>query len=161
MAAGWRPVAMKRPNRFVPLPLIVLAACTTALAPSPPGGPHDPGARMRPDLIVAEPQKVAPGDVLALAFPAETTRGIHFVLERQSGDTWAHAFDLVSDGPGPDWPRDWSVAGSEDFFIPDIGVGGSGPDRVLIPDIAQPGTWRICTGNAGDNICTTIEIVAP
>lgn len=161
MVAGRRPVAMERWERFVPLPLILLAACTTALAPSPAGGPHDPGARMRPDLIVAEPPRVAPGAVLALAFPAETTRGIHFVLEQQSGDTWVHAFDLVSDGPGAGWPRDWSVAGSEEFAIPDIGVGGSGPDRVVIPEVAKPGTWRICTGNAGENVCTTIEIVAP
>ena len=114
---------------------------------------------MRPDLIVAEPQRVAPGDVVALTFPAETTRGIHFVLEMQSDGAWVHAFDLVSDGPGPGWPRDWSVAGSGDFAIPDIGVGGTGPDRVLIPDVAEPGTWRICTGNAGDEFCTEIEIV--
>lgn len=147
---------------FATVPLIVLGACATVLAPSPPDAPHDPEAQMRPDLIVAEPEQVAPGDVLTLTFPAGTPRGVHFVLESQaSGGAWVHMFDLVSDGPGPGWPRDWSIAGSEAFAIPDIGVSGNGPDRVLIPDVAELGTWRICTGNAGENMCTRIEIVAP
>jgi hypothetical protein len=138
---------------------LALTGCSTVFPPTPLGAPADPDAQMRPDLIVAEPAQVAPGDVLSLSFPAETTRGVHFVLESQSRGTWFHAFDLVSDGPGPGWARDWQAAGDEGFAVPDIGVGGPGPDRVVIPEVAEPGTWRICTGNAGQNICTTIEIV--
>ena len=161
MVAGRRHGTMTRRMLLATMPLIVLGACSMVLAPSPPDAPHDPEAQMRPDLIVADPEQVAPGDVLTLTFPAQTLRGVHFVLESQSGGAWVHMFDLVSDAPGPGWPRDWSRAGSDDFAIPDIGVGGNGPDRVLIPDVAEPGTWRICTGNAGENICTAIEIVAP
>jgi hypothetical protein len=141
--------------------LFAAAGCDAPPEPAQAGGPADPEAEMRPDLIVADPSEVAPGEVLSLTFPAETPRGIHFVLERQTGDSWVHAFDLVSDAPGPGWQRDWSLAGSEDFAIPDIGVGGPGPDRVLIPDVAEPGPWRVCTGNAGENICTEIEVVGP
>jgi hypothetical protein len=102
--------------------------------------------------------RVAPGEVLSLTFPEETEGGVHFVLERQTRGGWVHTFDLVSDGPGAGWPRDWRPAGDEDFAIPDIGVGGSGPDGVVVPDMAEAGTWRICTGNAGRNFCTEIEI---
>jgi hypothetical protein len=45
--------------------------------------------------------------------------------------------------------------------VEDIGVGGPGPDRVPIPDVAEPGSYRICTGNAAENICAPIEVVAP
>ncbi len=29
--------------------------------------------------------------------------------------------------------------------VEDIGVGGPGPDRVLVPEVAAPGIYRICT----------------
>ena len=51
--------------------------------------------------------------------------------------------------------------GEDALVVPDIGVGGPGPDRVPIPEVAQPGEYRICTGNAGVNFCTPIEIAAP
>jgi len=139
--------------------IVFLAGCSTVLAPASVGAPADPEAQLRPDLIVAEPVQVRPGDVLSLTFPAETTRGVYFVLESQAAGAWVHMFDLTSDGPGPGWQRRWMPAGAEGFAVEDIGVGGPGPDRVVIPDVAEPGTWRICTGNAGENICTTIEIV--
>jgi hypothetical protein len=151
-------------RRTVPLiaTALTLAGCSTAFAPmQPAGAPADPEAEMRPDLIVADPVQVAPGDVLSLSFPEGTSRGVHFVLERQARGAWVHAFDLVSDGPGPGWQRRWSPAGAEGVAVEDIGVGGVGPDRVLIPDIAEPGQWRVCTGNAAPNICTTIEIIEP
>lgn len=135
-----------------------IAGCQAAL-PSGAGGPADPSAEMQPELIVVDEPRVSPGDVLAITFPAETSRGIHFVLERDVGGGWIHEFDLVSDSPGPGWQRGWSRAGDEGFAIPDIGVGGPGPDRVPIPEAAEPGRWRICTGNAGQNICTEIEIL--
>jgi hypothetical protein len=142
--------------------LVALSGCSS-LVPGPVavGAPHDADAEMRPDLIVVDPLQVQPGEVVDLAFPAETTRGVHFVLERLERDAWVHQFDLVSDGPGPDWELGWSFAGAEGFAVEDIGVGGPGPDRVLIPDAAQPGRWRICTGNAAPNICSTLEIVEP
>jgi hypothetical protein len=65
---------------------------------------------------------------------------------------WTTAWE----GPGhPTWHR----AGDEAAEVPAIGITGPGPDRVLIPPEAEPGTWRICTGNAGENVCVRIEIV--
>jgi hypothetical protein len=140
----------------------MLGGCSSLpTMPQPAGAPADPGAQLRPDLIVAEPVEVAPGDVLSLSFPEETARGVHFVLESQARGAWFHVFDLASDAPGPGWQRRWSPAGADGFAVEDIGVGGPGPDRVVIPDVAEPGRWRICTGNAAENICTTIEIVEP
>jgi hypothetical protein len=154
---------IKRPGVaiLVGMAVLPLAACLSGGPGTAPGDPADPNAQMRPDLIVAEPKRVAAGAVLELTFPEETVRGVLFVLESQARGTWFHQFNLVSDGPGPDWRLDWSPAGDEEFAVPAIGVAGPGPDRVPIPDVAEPGTWRICTGNAGQNICAPIEIVEP
>jgi hypothetical protein len=139
---------------------ILASACSPAPL-DPAAGPADPDAQMRPDLIVADPAPAAPGAIVGLHFPQETMRGILFVLERRVGDTWVHEYNLTSDGPGPGWRMAWHVLGEEGFAVEDIGVGGAGPDHVTIPDVAEPGDYRICTGNAGDEICTPFEIVAP
>ncbi len=121
-------------------------------------GPADPDAEMAPELMTADPAVVAPGGVVALGFPQGTTRGVLFVLERRAGDGWELQFYLLSDGPGPGWQRSWQAVGDEGIAVEDIGVGGEGPDRVPIPEVAGPGDYRICTGNASPNICTPITI---
>ncbi len=135
-----------------------MIACDSFQPSMSPLGPADPDAEFRPDLLVADPTTVEPGSQVSLAFPQETVRGIVFVLEQRVGDIWAHRFNLTSDGPGPGWTADWFPLDA-DIAFPDIGVLGPGPDRVPIPEIAEPGEWRICTGNAGDEFCTPIEIV--
>lgn len=129
------------------------------LGPSTRAGPANPDAAMRPDLIAAEPAEVVPGGIVALTFPQETTRGVLFVLERQVGDGWQLQYYLTSDGPGAGWERTWQPAGAEGLAVEDIGVGGPGPDGVLIPDVAEPGSYRICTGNAGADFCAPLQIV--
>ena len=125
------------------------------------GAPANPAAEMRPDLLVIDPTTAAPGDVVALTFPEETTRGILFVLEQRVGDTWVNRFYLRSDGPGEGWEMSWHAAAEQGLAVEDIGVGGPGPDHVPIPEPAEPGAYRICTGNAGADFCAPIEIVAP
>ena len=137
---------------------LVLAACA-ATDLLPPGTPHDATAVFSPASMVVDPETAAPGDVVELSFPDEMTRGVWFVLDQEVGESWTYRYDLTSDGPGAGWPVDWHVAGEEGFAVEDIGVGGNGPDHVAIPETAEPGTWRICTGNAGENICVRIEIV--
>lgn len=39
-----------------------------------------------------------------------------------------------------------------------MGVSGPGPDEVLIPDVATPGQYRLCTANAVNNFCAETEI---
>ena len=145
----------------VMIALAVLAsACTGPIAADPAAGPADPLAEMRPDLIVADPPAATAGGVVGLIFPEETSRGILFVLEQRMGETWVLRYYLTSDGPGPGWRMNWETAREQVAAVPDIGVGGPGPDRVTIPDVAGPGDYRICTGNAGDEFCTPIEIIA-
>lgn len=125
------------------------------------GQPANPDAEMRPDLIAVDPKTAAPGEVVALAFAEATTRGILFALDELVDDRWVTRFYLTSDGPGQGWQREWWPVDAEGVAVPDIGVGGPGPDRVLIPDVVEPGNYRICTGNAGADFCAPIEIVAP
>ena len=143
------------------LAVVLVGGCGTPLMPTPVGVPENPGAEMRPDLIVAEPVQVEPGGIAALTFPALTTRGILFTLDLETAGEWRTVYFLTSDGPGPEWERTWSRAGGAGLAVEDIGVGGPGPDQVLIPDIAEPGSYRICTANAAEVICAPIEVVAP
>jgi hypothetical protein len=53
----------------------------------------------------------------------------------------------------------WRVAGEQGAAVEDIGVGGFGPDDVPIPEVADLGDYRICTANAGDELCAPIEII--
>ena len=153
--------------------LVVATACSmlpaggAGGAGADPGGaggapaPANPDAEMRPDLLVIDPARAAPGDVVALTFPEETSRGVLFVFDQRVDDTWVTRFYFTSDGPGAGWERQWWPADAEGMAVPDIGVGGPGPDRVLIPDVVEPGSYRICTGNAGADFCAPIEIAAP
>jgi hypothetical protein len=151
------------------LPMLFLASACS-LGPgggADPGGavvapaPANPDAEMRPDLLVVEPARAVPGDVVALTFPEETTRGILFVLDERVGDEWFTRFYLTSNGPGEGWQMSWHAAGGQGVAVEDIGVGGPGPDHVPIPEPAEPGAYRICTGNAGEDFCAPIEIVNP
>jgi hypothetical protein len=135
--------------------LLALNACGSSETSQP--GPLDPGAAARPDLVVAEPSAVAAGGFLELTFPKETDRGLPWVLELQEDNTWHARYLLSSDanGTAPSWvgadePDKWAWE--------DVGVSGPGPDAVLIPDVAAPGRYRLCTANAQDNLCAEIEI---
>jgi hypothetical protein len=120
-----------------------------------------PDARVRPDQITVDPAQVEPGEVVGVSFPDEMTRGILFVLEQQTEEGWLPAYFLTSDGPGEGWEMTWSPPGGAGLAVEDIGVGGPGPDHVIIPEVAEPGTYLLCTANAADDVCTQIEIVAP
>lgn len=129
--------------------------------PTPAAIPPDPAAQMRPDLITVDPAETKPGDVVGVSFPQQTPRGILFTLERRTADGWLTAYLLTSDGPGPGWDMTWQPPGGGGMAVEDIGVGGVGPDHVLIPDVAQPGSYLICTGNAAVTVCAPIEVLAP
>jgi hypothetical protein len=114
---------------------------------------------MRPDLMVADPEQVAPGEQVALSFPEETGRGLGFALDQQTDDGWQRRAYLTSapgDGP-PDEPA-WHPPDPRPEWD-SIGIGGPGPDVVQIPDGLEPGSYRICDVMSGDeNICTPITI---
>ena len=115
---------------------------------------------MRPDLMKLEPASVRPGETIEVFFPEETLRGIHFVLEIQEGDSWHLSYNLLSDWGKGRTPEAHAVDDSEEFSYLDIGIGGPGPDAVVMPDDVPAGSYRICTGNAGENFCASLTIEA-
>lgn len=124
---------------------------------------YDPGALMRPDLMVLRPAVVEPGNTVSVFFPDERTRGIHFVLESVANNGEGRVeyyveFHLISDWGDGHEPHGYSIEEMSDIAIADVGVGGPGPDLVIIPAEALPGEYRICTANSNPNICTPLAI---
>lgn len=129
-----------------------------AAAPFRPPAPPEPEPSVRPDLILADPAVAAPGAVVALRFPRGTGRGVAFQLDRALDGAWAPVAWMTSDANGGDPVT--VPAFTEGYGTADVGIGGPGPDRVQLPDDAVPGTYRICTANAGDEFCALLEITA-
>lgn len=118
--------------------------------------PTQPPPQLRDDLLAVTPDAPTPGSVVEVTFTEDTMRGIAWNLDQRDGDGWTTRFWLVSDGNGGE--PDAVPAGTEGYGVPDVGVGGTGPDRVLIPEAAEPGSWRLCTANRGEDICASLEI---
>jgi hypothetical protein len=141
--------------------LTVLMALTGCAFPrsTPEPWPVDPDAQMRPREMVVEPAQARPGDVVSVTYAAALDRGILYAIEREGVGGWMRMALMISDGNGgrPSWfrPDDAGVA------VEAVGVAGIGPDHIAIPDFVEPGGYRICTANAGDNVCTPIDVVAP
>ncbi len=141
-----------------PSPTASSVAASTTDAPGT-GSPYDPSADIRPELMTVTPNEVAPGVAIELMFPAETTRGVAYVLERAAGDTWGATHFLTSSTSGYGGrPTAVSVDSAEGYGWDDIGIGGPGPDRLVVPDDATPGAYRICTANALENFCAEITV---
>jgi hypothetical protein len=138
-------------QRATPAVALLLAGCGVL----PPGTPHDAGAVFRPASMVADRETAAPGEIVELTFPDEMARGILYVLEEEIGSSWVYRYGLIA---SPDGAPEWFDPTDEAVEVPDIGVLGPGPDRVAIPPDVRPGSWRICTGNAGENVCVRIVI---
>ena len=130
--------------------------CSWGAADLTHADPPEPAPSMRPDLLVLDPATARPGQVVAMRFPEETARGIAFQLDRQAGDGWETVAWMTSDGNGDDPVT--VPAGSDGYGVVDVGVGGPGPDHVRLPVDVAPGTYRICTANAGDEFCAPLTI---
>ena len=138
----------------------LLAGCALA-QPLPP--PVDPwpidGAVMRPEAMFVEPVRARSGDMVAVTYPVGWDRGILYAIDADVGGEWDRRHLLISDANGGR-PM-WFTLGDADVAVEAVGIGGPGPDRVPIPEGIEPGAYRICTANAGENICTPIEVVVP
>lgn len=132
--------------------------CSLVLAQQlhPPAPP--PAPEIRDDLIVATPATVLPGAIVELTFPEQTDRGVAFQLDEQVGGEWLIRWWMTSDGNGgePLAVR----AGTTGHGWEDVGVGGPGPDRVLVHPDTEPGSYRLCTANAADDFCTSLEVTS-
>lgn len=99
--------------------------------------------RYRGSLII-EPSTARPGEWLTLYFADEGVRGVDFTLDAWTGSSWDLSYYLFSDKipPAGRW---WTKEGPS--AIPALGVGGPGGERVIVPPIATPGVYRLCTNN--------------
>jgi len=110
--------------------------------------------------MTVDPATASPGQRLALRFGSEKVRGIAFSLSRSGDEGWSVAYYLTSDwgSPGshsPDW---WSVEDGEGRGWVDVGVGGPGPDHVIVPDSARAGEYLLCTANSADEACALLTV---
>lgn len=124
----------------------------------PTSGPFDAEAEMRPDLLELDPDEVGPGATITMHFPEETSRGVAYVLEEEVGDSWELRYLLTAAedaGAQPSW---WPVEERDDAAWPDVGLMGPGPNWIQIPHTADPGSYRVCTANAGDEFCAPLEV---
>ncbi len=110
--------------------------------------------------MTVTPASAGPGREVTLRFPADSQRGIAFSLSQWTAGQWNPAYYLTSDWgrSGDHAPTWWRVEDSEDRGWEDVGVGGPGPDRVVIPDTAAPGDYLLCTANAVDEACALLSV---
>lgn len=120
--------------------------------------PPAPEPQMRPDLLRPDPPRAVPGQLVALHFPEQTSRGIAFQLDRRTGGSWTTVAWMTSDGNGDDPVTVTALA--DGYGYPDVGVGGPGPDHVRLPQDLLAGRHRICTANAGEEFCAALDIAA-
>lgn len=141
-----------------PLPSALAEAtdCSWVAADRARPDPPKPEPQLRPDLMVLEPDIAAPGEVAELHFPQETPRGVAFRLDRKVGDTWEPGWLMRATQGEQGIPK--TVPVGTDFAFTDVGIGGAGPDRVLIPEDVAPGRYRVCTANAGDDFCAALAV---
>lgn len=124
-------------------------------------GANDPAAQMRPELLEVSVSPARPGETIEVRFPQETDRGIAWVLEGQNDDDWSvlyylgAALENNNSFGSPSWR---SADDNEGIAWADIGVSGPGPDTLTIPDSIDLGTYRLCTANSIENICTMLDI---
>lgn len=130
--------------------------CSLVLAQEQQPPPPPPAPEVRDDLIEAAPDRPAPGDLVELTFPAATGRGVAFQLDERVDGEWVTRWWMTSDGNGGD-PTTVPV-GTGGYGTEDVGIGGPGPDRVLLHPDTTPGEYRLCTANAGEDFCTLIEV---
>jgi len=155
---------------------LVLACVTPPVGTGAEGQTVDPAresVELRPELMVADPERVSPGEHVALTFPKETGRGLGFLLEQRTDGGWqvrAYLTSAPGDGPpdepawhSPDEPPAWEA----------LEIGGPGPDIAAMPGQLDAGSYRICTAMPGQldagsyrictamprvNICTAVTV---
>ncbi len=107
----------------------------------PPIEPFREDAALAPDRIVLSTDTARPGEVIEVEWPEEDGRGLGYVLELQVGDGWDLRYFMVAGAGFDDEPGEWwAVDDAEGRGWDDIGIIGSGPDLVEIPEVAELGS---------------------
>lgn len=152
--------------------LLVVAGCGTTVGETaagagdgkdrergPSGGTPTLDAKWRGTMTVT-PATAVPGQRVALRFQSKEVRGIAFSLSAWSDQGWTVAYYLSSDWglPGSHTPDWWRVEDSEGRGWEDVGIGGPGPDHVIVPDTAPDGDYLLCTENSVDEACVILTV---
>ena len=116
-------------------------------------------SRWRGTMTVT-PATPAAGESVALHFGSERVRGVAFTLSRWTGKDWVVDHYLTSDWgePGTHELTWWRADDTERRAWPDIGVVGTGPDHVVVPDDAPSGDHLLCTANSVDEACVILRV---
>jgi hypothetical protein len=152
---------MRAPPSRCPLTLLAAAILLTACgaldpSSSPLPWPIDPDAGSDPARMVVQPAAAQPGEIVALQFPGGWDRGVLFALDAARDGGWERRFYLLSDANGG--ATAWYRPDADDLMVEMVGIGGPGPDHVPIPDVLEPGDYRICTANALENMCAPVRV---
>lgn len=145
--------------------LVALWACEGGDAAVSDDPPPEGASQVSGQIVVeANEGDARPGGMLSLRFPQGAERGVAFTLEGWSGDAWTPLYELSAvPGGAAEGTRArpaWAPIG-EGLPVSGIGVTGEGPDRVPVPEVADPGWYRVCSSAIDDGACTApVEIVS-
>lgn len=118
-------------------------------------------ANIDPGRIHIQPASAPAGGFVDAAFPQGDDRGQALVVQRREGNRWTWAWLTVSDPASPaeasSWPPSPVAAGDVDWG--DIGIVGTGPQRIPIPQDASAGTYRACLDLQATAYCAGFEVV--
>jgi hypothetical protein len=143
--------------------LVVLAfGCTTSGGASGEAitGPYADRVVTDPAWVRAEPDVVAPGTPLEV-HSRGGSRGPGFVLERETADGWLWEWALSSDpdsDPGPLWSAE-EFRGRGIVWNDGPAFDGVGNHTIPVPDVADPGRWRVCTAPDLPARCAEFEVL--
>jgi hypothetical protein len=136
---------------------VVAMVAVVAVTPWNSSETTPPPAATEQYSVTVAPDTARPGATVALTFPTAPGRGIAFQLAKESEPAKV-LYYLTSDWgePGKHKPTWWAYVGRGGWE--DVGIGGPGPDRVVVPDIAEDGTYLLCTANAPDQACGLLTV---
>jgi hypothetical protein len=98
-----------------------------------------------------------PGDRLLAHWPGAEVRGIAYSLDKWTGEDWATEYYITA-VQRPTHDPSWWSKDEKGHLWADIGVGGLGPDIAIVPDVADPGAYRLCTANASKQSCVMLTV---
>jgi hypothetical protein len=134
--------------------VVAVAAVVTVV----PWNHGDPAPATTPQLpVTVTPATARPGATVALTFTGTAGRGIAFKLAKETEPDKV-LYYLTSDwgGRGQHTPTWWPAGGRGGWE--DVGLSGPGPDRVIVPDTAEDGTYLVCTANALTELCGQLTV---
>jgi|Tabmets5t2r1_1033131.scaffolds.fasta_scaffold08799_3 hypothetical protein len=142
--------------------MLAASACGNGSSSAEPQPAQPPSLepRFRGSMEIS-PERVRPGEQVAVRLPDQGTFGVAFSLEAWTDAEWRVRYYLTSDGGALGWtPGWWSIEDSEGRGWRDIGVaGGLPPHHLVIPDDIPTGSYRLCTANSVNKACALVTII--